>query len=195
RELAVVSAAIARGERPTIPAATGGLEVGQLSAAMRTMQSAVAKREDELQLLARTGEALSGTLDYDESLRRAARVAIPDFADWCVVDVTESGAITRAAIAMADPSLEGLGRELRERFPPSQPANPNGPIPQAIASRQPILRSDIDEEFLQRVSRHPEELELFHPLGPLSFNTLQLNDGTRPIGAVTFLTSTSGRRY
>src|SRR5207248_4080753 len=121
-ELTNISASIARGERPTIPNGSGGIEVETLASAMRVMQSAVAKREDELRLLAEAGESLSASLDYADTVQRAARVAVPGFADWCVVDVLENGVIARAAVATADPSREATARELRERFPPSQPA-------------------------------------------------------------------------
>ncbi|MDQ2952719.1 MAG: ATP-binding protein [Chloroflexota bacterium] len=195
RELSQVASGIARGERPLIPAPTGGIEVEQLSAAMRTMQGAVAKREDELSLLATAGESLSSSLDYTDTLRRAARVAIPGFADWCVVDVLEGGMIARAAVATADPARDALAQQLRERFPPSQPANPKGPVPQAIASGRPVLMSDVTEEFLDRVARHPEERELYRALGPRSFISLPLPIGDRVVGAVTFITAESGRRF
>jgi signal transduction histidine kinase len=195
RELSFVSTAIARGDRPIIPAATGGIEVEQLNAAMRAMQGAVAKREEELRLLAVSGESLAASLDYSDTLRRAARVGIPDFADWCVVDILEGGAIARAAVATADPAHEGMAQELRARFPPSQSSDPKGPIPRAIATREPVLMSDVDDAFLERVSRHPDELRLFRELRPRSFITIPLPISDRVIGAVTFISAGSGRRY
>ncbi len=48
RELSTSAAAIARGERPVIPTFSGTVEVEQLSATMRTMQTAIASREDDL---------------------------------------------------------------------------------------------------------------------------------------------------
>lgn len=195
RELAHVASAIARGDRPLIPVATGGLEVEQLSAAMRAMQSAVAKREDELGLLAAAGEALSASLDHPDSLQRAAQVAVPAFADWCVIDVLEGDVIARAAVATADPARAARARELRDRFPPSQPANPRGPVAQAIASGRPVFMSEIPGSFLEKVARHPDELALYRQLAPRSFITLPLPVGDRIIGAVTFITAESGRHY
>ena len=195
-ELSDVASAIARGERPAIPRSTGGIEVERLSAAMRTMQGAVARREDELRLLAAAGESLSSSLDYSDSLRRASRVAVPAFADWCVVDVMESGSLSRAAVATADPSLEGLARELHERFPPSQPTtDERGPIATAIVSGAPVLVADVTDDFLVDVARHPDELALYRRLRPRSFMSLPLPVGDRVIGAVTFIAADSGRRY
>ncbi len=195
RDLSLVASAIARGDRPIIPGPTGGVEVEQLSAAMRAMQGAVAKREDELRLLAVSGESLTASLDYSDTLRRAARVGIPDFADWCVVDILEGGVIARAAVATADPAHEAMAQELRARFPPSQTNDPKGPIPRAIATRDPVLMTDVDDELLTRVARHPDELRLLQALRPRSFIALPLPIGDRVIGAITFITADSGRRY
>jgi signal transduction histidine kinase len=195
RELATVATSIARGDRPVIPQATEGDEVEQLSNAMRAMQAAVAKREDQLRLLASAGESLPSSLDLDEALSHASRVAIPGFADWVVIDVLEAGLISRAAVATADPEKEPIARRLRERFPPSQPSDPHGPISRSIALREPIFMTDVTDEFLSGVSRHPDELALYRQLAPVSFMTLPLLVGDRAEGAVTFLTAESGRRY
>ena len=195
RDLSQVASAIARGERPLIPAEPAGAEVEQLAAAMRTMQAAVAKREDELRLLSAAGESLSGTLVYAEAIARASRVAIPGLADWVVVDVLEGGIILRSAVAAADPARQEEAQRLRDRFPPSQPTDPRGPIPRAIATREPVLMSDVTDDFLVAVSRHPDELALYRLLGPRSFMTLPLFIGDRVIGAVTFITAESGRRF
>ena len=201
RELSHIASSIARGERPVIPATSGGIEVEQLSAAMRAMQEAVAKREDEMRLLAASGELLSGSLDYEEVLGRAARVAIPDFADWVVVDILDGDRIARGAVAVADPAREDRARRLRERYPPSQPdmtgrrEPARGPIPRAITTREPVFMHEVTPEFLRSVARDDEELALYNALGPRSFVTLPLHVGDRVIGAVTFITAESGRRY
>jgi signal transduction histidine kinase len=196
-DLSEVASGIARGERPMIPRLEGGgFEVERLAAAMRTMQGAVARREDELRLLAAAGESLGSSLDYADSLRRASRVAVPGFADWCVIDVMEGGVLARAAVATADPALEDLARELHERFPPSQPsAESHGPIARAITSGAPVLETQITDEFLAGVARHPDELELYRKLAPRSFIAMPLLVGDRILGAVTFLTSGSGRHF
>ena len=73
RELSRSAVAIGRGDRPVIPHLRGGAEVEQLSAAMRTMQAAVAHREDDLRLLASSSERLTESLEYTETLRTLRR--------------------------------------------------------------------------------------------------------------------------
>ncbi len=194
RQLSRSAVAIGRGERPVIPHATGGAEVEQLSAAMRTMQAAVAHREDELRLLASSSERLTGSLEYTETLRTAADVAVPDFADWCVVDMVEAGRITRAAVAHADPAKQPLAQRLHENYPPDV-ASSRGPIGRVVTSGREELMTEMPDALLQQVARSSEELALYRELGPRSYICEPLTVGGQVRGTIMFLTAESGRVY
>ncbi len=193
-QLSRSAVAIGRGDRPVIPQLTGGAEVEQLSAAMRTMQQAVAHREDDLRLLARSSERLTESLEYTETLRTAADVAVPDFADWCVVDMVEAGRITRAAVAHADATKQPLAQRLHETYPPDV-ASSRGPIGRVITSGREELNSDTSDDFLERAARGPEELELYRELAPRSYICEPLVTGGQVRGTIMFLTAESGRVY
>ena len=48
--------------------------------------------------LARASETLMSSIDYEETLRNVARLAVPEIADWCAVDlIDENGARQRVA--------------------------------------------------------------------------------------------------
>ena len=75
---------------------------------------AVAARR-RLALLAAAGPALAASLDYEETLRRATRLVVPDLADWCLLDIAEEdGRVHQLAAAHADPEKEDLLRQLGE---------------------------------------------------------------------------------
>lgn len=194
RELSRSAVAIGRGDRPIIPQLAGGAEVEQLSAAMRAMQAAVAHREDDLRLLATSSERLTESLEYTETLRTAADVAVPDFADWCVVDIVDAGRITRAAVAHADPAKQALAQRLHETYPPDI-ASSRGPIGRVVTTGREELKSDISDEFLQRASRGSEELTLYRELAPRSYICEPLVVGGLVRGTIMFLTAESGRVY
>lgn len=194
RELSRSAVAIGRGDRPIIPQLAGGAEVEQLSAAMRTMQAAVAHREDDLRLLATSSERLTESLEYTETLRTAADVAVPDFADWCVVDMVEGGRIARAAVAHADPARQPLAQRLHETFPPDV-ASSRGPIGRVVTSGREELNSDTTDDFLQRAARGADELALYRELGPRSYICEPLVVGGQIRGTIMFLTAESGRVY
>ncbi len=194
RELSRSAVAIGRGDRPAIPQLTGGAEVEQLSAAMRTMQEAVAHREDDLRLLATASERLAESLEYTETLRTAADIAVPDFADWCVVDVVEDGRLTRAAVAHADPAKQSLARRLHETNPPDA-ASSRGPIGRAVAAGREELNSDTSDDFLLQAARGTDELTLYRELRPRSYIREPLLVGGQVRGTILFMTAESGRVY
>lgn len=82
RELSTSAAAIARGERPVIPTFNGTVEVEQLSETMRTMQTAIASREDDLR------QQQLRLRESDARLRATVEVALD-----AVVTMDEAGRI------------------------------------------------------------------------------------------------------
>ena len=69
--------------------------------------------------LSEAGQALASSLDYEETLQRVARLAVPQIADWCAVEMPdESGTLQQVALAHVDPDKVALGQEMRERYPP-----------------------------------------------------------------------------
>ena len=62
------------------------------------------------QLLAEASDALASSLDYETTLARVARLAIPRLADWCVVDMrADDGSIRRLAVTHV-PAIGRLAR-------------------------------------------------------------------------------------
>ena len=194
RELSRSAVAIGRGDRPIIPELAGGAEVEQLSAAMRSMQAAVAHREDDLRLLATSSERLTESLEYTETLRTAAAVAVPDFADWCVVDIVDAGRVTRAAVAHADTAKQALAQRLHETYPPDV-ASSRSPIGRVVTTGREELKSDIADDLLQKASRGQDELALYRELAPRSYICEPLVLGGQVRGTIMFLTAESGRVY
>jgi signal transduction histidine kinase/HAMP domain-containing protein len=194
RELSRSAVAIGRGDRPIIPELAGSAEVEQLSVAMRSMQAAVAHREDDLRLLATSSERLTESLEYTEALRTAAAVAVPDFADWCAVDIVDAGRITRAAVAHADAKKQALAQRLHETYPPDV-ASSRGPIGRVVTTGREELKSDMTDDLLQKLSRGQEELTLYRQLAPRSYICEPLVLGGQVRGTIMFITAESGRVY
>ena len=194
RELSRSAVAIGQGERPVIPPLTGGAEVEQLSAAMRSMQAAVAHREDDLRLLATASERLTGSLEYTETLRTAADVAVPGFADWCIVDVVDGARVTRAGVAHADPAKEALAQRFRETHPQDL-ASSRGPVGRVFATGREELNVDTSDEYLQQTATGPLQLAMYRELAPRSYICAPLIVGGQVRGTIQFITAESGRVY
>jgi PAS domain-containing protein len=54
--------------------------------------------------LAEASRVLAGSLDYQQTLRTVARLAVPEVADWCGVDLAVGDELERVAVAHVDPA-------------------------------------------------------------------------------------------
>lgn len=100
--------------------------------------------------LSEASKRLAGSLDYATTLDNAARAALPDFADWCIVDVVDDEAVfRRVAAAHADAVQEASLRELAGRHAPD-PGALDG-VSQAMRSGRALLISAADDVVLHRL--------------------------------------------
>src|SRR5918912_4198503 len=73
--------------------------------------------EQALGFLDRASEVLARSLDYEQTLEDVARLAVPDVADWCAIDVVQPDGTTRQITSRhPDPEQEELLMELRRRY-------------------------------------------------------------------------------
>jgi PAS domain S-box-containing protein len=153
------------------------------------------KRASEAQrLLIDTGLALAVSLDYEETVSRVARAAVPAFADFCLVDLLGPAEdIEGVAVSAATPELDRAVRELRRHRPPAWDAPTVGVI--ALRRGEPVLVEDVTEENLRRITDDPEHLALLKATGVRSALAAPLSARGRRIGVITFCCSRSGRRY
>src|SRR6476469_7281743 len=62
-----------------------------------------------LRFIADAGEVLSSSLDYAQTLKRVARLAVPDFADWCAVYILGVGdEEVEVSSGHEDPEVEAM---------------------------------------------------------------------------------------
>jgi signal transduction histidine kinase/DNA-binding response OmpR family regulator len=162
-----------------------------LEATSRIEEAQRARRE----FLARAGEALVSSLDYRTTLATVARLAVPDLADWCSVELVEPGTTvpSQVAVVHTDPRKVQLARDLVERHPP----DPNAPtgVPQVIRSGKSELYTEIPAALLEAGAVDAEHLRLIHELRLESAMIVPLTHRDRVLGAMSFVHADSGRRY
>ncbi len=143
--------------------------------------------------LAEASSRLAASLDYETTLTSLARLAVPELADWCFVDLLERGRGTRRlAMAHAEPVGEALARELREIS--VDLAGPH-PISRALRTGRPELVAEITDEWLATMAHDPEYVRRIRALGLRSSIVVPLVARGQMLGAMTFATAGSGRRY
>jgi len=97
--------------------------------------------------LSQVSKQLAGSLDYATTLETVAHAPLPDFADWCIVDVVDDEAVfRRAAAAHADLEQEASFAELARRHTPDAGALEG--VPKAMRSGNVQLISTLDDVVL-----------------------------------------------
>ncbi len=157
-------------------------------------QAALEARERAAEFLLEAGSVLAGSLDYKQTLRNIAHLAVPFVADWCVVDMLQpNGSLRRVALAHVDPEKEQLAWELTRRYP----SGPNAfeGSPKAVRSGNRELVPEIRDSLLERIAKDDEHLRLLRELGLRSLMIVPLVARGRTMGAMTFVSAQSGRRF
>ncbi|MFN8557440.1 MAG: ATP-binding protein [Dehalococcoidia bacterium] len=166
---------------------------GLLALEHRARQAAEAAQQQS-GFLAEAGETLASSLDYETTLAQVARLSVPRLADWCSVDiVTPDGAIDRLAVAAADARKEQMVRDLRRLYP-FDPAAAGG-VPGVVRSGAPELTAEVRDEDLVTGSQDAEHLRILRELGMRSILRVPLTARGRTLGAISLISSESGRRY
>ncbi len=152
------------------------------------------QKEVNERFLAEASTALASSLDYETTLATLARLAVPQFADWCSVDVAnEDGTISRLAVAHIDPEKVAWAHEIQERYPPD-PAAPHG-VHHVLRTGRPEFYPDIPDQLLVESARDEEHLEIMRQLGFRSVMLVPLKARDRILGVLTFVNTESSRHY
>ncbi|MDQ6781571.1 MAG: SpoIIE family protein phosphatase [Candidatus Eremiobacteraeota bacterium] len=152
-----------------------------------------ARAREQLSFLAEAGRVLSLSLDPATTLERIARLAVPRIADWCGVDILqEDGEIRSLAVLHADASKTDIARELRA-YP--QDDDETRGLRKVLKTGQSELYEEIPYELLVLAARDERQLYLLRQLGMKSVMIVPLIARDRILGAISFITAESGRRY
>jgi PAS domain S-box-containing protein len=168
---------------------------GAVGMAINVIEDITDHKRAELaqRFLSDSSAMLGSSLDTTEVLGQVASLAVPEVADWCVVDVVADGEIDRVALAHHDPAVADLADELRRRYPPD-PRSETG-ISAVLRSREAQLHPEISDELLRSASRDDEEYRLLKQIGMRSAMIVPMVARGRSVGALSFVSGPSGRRF
>jgi signal transduction histidine kinase/CHASE1-domain containing sensor protein len=162
------------------------------AAELRRSELALTRTDERLRFLAGASAILGSSLEYEKTLANVASLAIPTMADWSAVDlIADDGNVQRLTVAHADPAKVALALEVYRRWPPG----PGDPPSTVIATGQPLIAPEITDAMLAGAARHPEQLRIWRELGLRSALVVPLKARERVLGAITLVTSESGRHY
>ncbi len=174
------------------PIRDAGGEVVGISWVSRDI-SARKDAEERLRFLAEAGAALASSLEYEQTLERVARLAVPALADWCFVDLLDGDRIRRLAVAHSDPAKAEVASAMRRDYP-ARPDIPRG-VAKVVRTGGPDLVPVVDDAMLREIARDEEHLALLRATGMRSFLSVPLVARGAMLGALTFGSTRPGRRY
>jgi len=149
------------------------------------------QQAERLRLLDHASSVLASSLDYGTTVAAAARLAVPDFADWCSVDVLVAGEIKQLASSYIDtPGLQRIS-EMRLRYPLSPNAATG--LANVIRTGETVFMPDVTKEFTAAQARSPEHLAAILESNIRSLMIVPMVARGHIIGAMTVASATDTR--
>ena len=172
-------------------------DAGQIRGVVMVFRDVTHEKRERVrrEFLAKAGEVLVSSIDYQATLATVARLAVPTLADWCAIELREPGTnrTRQVAVAHVDENKVRFARELGQRYPPD-PDAPSG-VPNVLRTGQAELYTEIPLELLERGAQDAEHLRIIRDLRLHSAMVVPLRARGQTFGAISFIYADSGRRY
>lgn len=150
------------------------------------------RMETSLKVLSDASLVLS-SLDYSTTLSQVARLAVPHFADICLVDLQgEDGTIERVAVADSNEQRAETTRRLLAFTPRDNDDHPSQVV---LRDGKSQLVRELPPNFLENNVQDEEHLALLRGLNIQSCVVVPLRSDGRVLGAMIFLSTTAEHRY
>lgn len=150
-------------------------------------------KERRREFLEHASRVLSSSPDSQATLTALANLAVPQIADWCVIDMLQDdGSFVTVAAAHRDPEKVKLIREIRGAYPLMR--NADGP-PQAVRTGRSIVYEEVAEDLMRTLAPAAHQVKIAQALGLHSAMVVPLLVGGRRLGVISLMTAESGRKY
>lgn len=184
-------------ERWVLLKATAVLDpTGSIEAAVTIIEDVTAAQRAALRMefLAQASQVLASSLDYQQTLRNVAGLAVPQIADWCAVDLfSEEGKRESVAVAHSDPQKLETAKRLRA-FEPEE-LDPDQGLGRVRRTGQSLLYPVIPDELLVQAAVDPEHLRLLREVGMRAVLIVPMKIQARTIGTLTIVNAESSRSF
>jgi PAS domain S-box-containing protein len=132
-------------------------------------------------LLAEAGARLADAVDYEAQLTTLAQLAVPHLADWCAVHLVQAdGSVEQVAVAPIGTGTSQAAHDWLQNYLPRDDVHG---LPAVLRNGEPKLVSDV------AASQHAAVAAI------KSYMIVPLIARPQTLGAITFVTAESGRRF
>lgn len=152
------------------------------------------RARDSSRFIAEASAILSGSLDYEFTLPAVARLAIPQLADWCAIDLAgANGAIRRIVLHHRDPARLTLAQDISERY--QHRFAKSELYADVLRHGKSKLFSVIAPELIDAVAADADHARLIRALGLRSLIWVPMTVGGITLGAIALATAETIRHY
>jgi PAS domain S-box-containing protein len=151
------------------------------------------RAEDRAALLAEASNALSESLDYQETLQSLVHLIVPRLADYGLIfELQEGPRLRQVALRHVDSTREELLRRTGEAFE-AAPENPASIVWQAVRTGKSVISPNITYEMARSITQDADLLAGYAQLAPRSFISVPLAARDEILGVMLLATTDSGR--
>jgi signal transduction histidine kinase len=181
--------------RATEGAPGGGLSVNRalLEGAGKNRKQSGRITDHDLSFLVEATRLLANSLDVETTLATVARLSLPHFGSWCMVDLRAEDETRRLAIIHPDPAQQALANQLLCGWPPTRDSALG--LPSVVRTRLSEVVFPVTDEMLVRSARSPENLAILRALEIGSFMTIPLLARGQVLGAITYVSPNHGDSF
>jgi PAS domain S-box-containing protein len=152
------------------------------------------RAEDAQRFLIEASTQLAELLDVRGTLERVARLAVPQLARWCVIDmVDDAGTLHAAAAVHQEPRKQALLQQWRELSPPER--EQASPTVQVLHTGRPLLPPEATRALFHTSPSDPEHHELLCQLGARTALALPLTVRGQTLAALLLVSDKPGFQY
>lgn len=144
------------------------------------------------QILNEIAHVAEGGATLEETLDAIADVLVPEWGDFCTIDVIEEGRVRRATARVSGPDAAANEAKLAARTPALQTEMATAAVQERVEPRFFEYVSDGD---LRDVAVDEEDYRFLRSLRIRSGVTVEMRARGRPTGMLTVGVGTSGRRF
>jgi PAS domain S-box-containing protein len=147
--------------------------------------------ENEQRFLAEVGALLSSTLDYEDTVRHVAQLAVRELADFCSVDVVDpDGTVRRLKVLSRDPSKSWVC-DLFMKIDPKRPSL----VRVVLQNQKTFLVERLSAELVGALTQSEEHLRAVRAIDAQSAMAVPLVARGRLAGVICFISCSANRLY
>ncbi|PWU21303.1 MAG: hypothetical protein C5B49_02860 [Bdellovibrio sp.] len=171
--------------------------IGILTITGLLMTAVISERrelEEKVSFLAEASRVLSLPGELSERFQTLMELCVPLLADWCWIDLVNEGHhVERIALSHSDRRMAELACRIRSGLP-LQLDTPGG-VHEVIRTGKSVLLNEVKEQDIVQIARELQVGDEAWQVGVRSVMITPISVRDKCLGALTFLSAQSGRKY